>query len=84
MRQPCTGRLMLGNRPDFWFSGLLAMKDLEGPRSWRGKGSVLLGLKKQTIQKNSFLRRPGVQDPASVLPTMRVLLPSAWWVPTAH
>lgn len=41
-------------------------------------------MKKQTIQKNSFLRRPGVQDPASVLPTMRVLLPSAWWVPTAH
>lgn len=42
------GRLMLGNRPDFWFSGLLPMKDLEEPRSWRGEGSVLLGLKKQT------------------------------------
>ena len=24
------------------------MKDLEEPRSWRGEGSVLLGLKKQT------------------------------------
>lgn len=55
-----------------------------GTQKLEGKGSVLLGLKKQTIQKNSFLRRPGVQDPASVLPTMRVLLPSAWWVPTAH
>ena len=84
MRQPRAGRLMLGNRPDFRFSGLLAMKDLEGPRSWRGKVSVLLGLKKQTIQKSSFLRRRGVQDPASALPTMRVLLLSVRWVPTAH
>lgn len=46
---------MLGSRPDFRFSGLKAMKDLEGPRDWRGEGFSPAGAEKTNqILKKQF------------------------------